>query len=78
MKVFKFISSSFVIIIAYFIVVKDSIWLYPYLHISIGFMFMLTCIEQIRLKHKGLAIVNGVLSLFFFSLALIRLFHAEL
>ncbi|WP_373925462.1 DUF3953 domain-containing protein [Bacillus sp. D386] len=45
---------------------------------SIGFMFMVTCIEQIRLKHKGLAIVNSVLSFFFFSLALIRLFYAEL
>ncbi len=73
MKVIKFISSSFVIVFAYFILVKDSVWLYPYLHVSIGIMFLLACIEQIRLKHKGKAIGYAVLSLVFFIIAFLRL-----
>lgn len=74
MKVFKFISSSFVIVFAYFIVVKDSVWLYPYLHTSLGVMFLVTCIDHILLKNKGLAILNAVVSAIFFLVATSRFF----
>lgn len=70
MKLFKFISSSFVIVFAYFIIIKDSVWLYPYLHISIGAMFLVTCINHILLKNKGLAILNAVISVIFFLIAI--------